>query len=113
MENKFDSEKVIEEFESLTKDAKRVQMETLKKILNENGEAEYLKKWNLDGKFDPETYSSCVPVVTHKDLEPYIQKIADGASYPVLTGKPITTITLRWIIILHLKIVCFFGVLVF
>ncbi|XP_076954538.1 jasmonoyl--L-amino acid synthetase JAR6-like [Bidens hawaiensis] len=94
MENKFDSEKVIEEFESLTKDAKRVQMETLKKILIENGEAEYLKKWNLDGKFDPETYSSCVPVVTHKDLEPYIQKIADGASYPVLTGKPITTITL-------------------
>ncbi|KAI7747649.1 hypothetical protein M8C21_032542 [Ambrosia artemisiifolia] len=94
MENKVDLEKVIEEFESLTKNAKRVQTETLKKILEENGEAEYLKKWNLDGKFDPKTYTSCVPVVTHKDLEPYIQKIADGASYPVLTGKPITNITL-------------------
>ncbi|KAI3731869.1 hypothetical protein L1987_63061 [Smallanthus sonchifolius] len=94
MENKFDSQKVIEEFESLTKDAKRVQIETLKKILKENGEAEYLQKWNLDGRFDTQTYSSCVPVVTHKDLEPYIQKIADGASHPVLTGKPITTITL-------------------
>ncbi|KAI3818527.1 hypothetical protein L1987_12336 [Smallanthus sonchifolius] len=94
MEIKFDSQKVIEEFESLTKDAKRVQIETLKKILKENGEAEYLQKWNLDGRFDPQTYSSCVPVVTHKDLEPYIQKIADGASHPVLTGKPITTITL-------------------
>ncbi|KAF5756948.1 putative GH3 family protein [Helianthus annuus] len=94
MEHKFDSEAVIQEFESLTKDAKRVQLETLKKILKENGEAEYLKKWNLNGKFDPQTYSSCVPLVTHKDLEPYIQKIADGASYPVLTGKPITTITL-------------------
>ncbi|MFS8022108.1 putative GH3 family protein [Helianthus anomalus] len=94
MEHKFDSEAVIQEFESLTKDAKRVQLETLKKILKENAEAEYLKKWNLNGKFDPQTYSSCVPLVTHKDLEPYIQKIADGASYPVLTGKPITTITL-------------------
>ncbi|XP_076907686.1 jasmonoyl--L-amino acid synthetase JAR6-like [Bidens hawaiensis] len=94
MENKFDSQSVIEEFESLTKDAKRVQIETLKKILKENGEAEYLKKWNLDARFDPQTYTSCVPVVTHKDLDPYIQKIADGASYPVLTGKPITTITL-------------------
>lgn len=95
MEKRFDSEIVIQEFESLTKDAKRVQIETLKKILTENGEAEYLKKWNLDGRFDPQSYSSCVPVVTHQDLDPYIQKIADGVSYPVLTGKPITTITLR------------------
>ncbi|KVH97281.1 GH3 auxin-responsive promoter [Cynara cardunculus var. scolymus] len=94
MDSRFASEKVIEEFESLTKNAKRVQIETLQKILKENGEAEYLKKWNLDGRFDPQTYSSCVPVVTHKDLEPYIQKIADGASHPVLTGKAITTITL-------------------
>ncbi|KAI3498238.1 hypothetical protein L1887_34008 [Cichorium endivia] len=94
MEKSFDSEKVIQEFESLTKDAKRVQCETLKKILTENGEAEYLKKWNLDGRFDPQSYSSCVPLVTHKDLDPYIQKIADGATHPVLTGKPITTITL-------------------
>ncbi|PWA78839.1 auxin-responsive GH3 family protein [Artemisia annua] len=92
--SKFDSEKVIEEFESLTKDAKRVQLETLERILKENCEAEYLKQWNLGGKFDPQTYSTCVPLVTHKDLDPYIQKIADGASYPVLTGKPITTITL-------------------
>lgn len=98
----FDSEKVIEEFESITKDAKRVQIETLKRILKENGEAEYLKKWNLDGKFDPQSYSTCVPVVTHKDFEPYIQKIADGASYPVLTGKPITTITLRYIFIIYM-----------
>ncbi|XP_076933929.1 jasmonoyl--L-amino acid synthetase JAR4-like [Bidens hawaiensis] len=94
MENKFDSQSVIEEFESLTKNAKTVQIETLKKILKDNCEAEYLKKWNLDGRFDPQTYTSCVPVVTHKDLDPYIQKIADGASYPVLTGNPITTITL-------------------
>nr|GEY65657.1 jasmonic acid-amido synthetase JAR1-like [Tanacetum cinerariifolium] len=92
--SKFDSEKVIEEFELLTKDAKRVQLETLERILKENCEAEYLKQWNLGGKLDPQTYSTCVPVVTHKDLDPYIQKIADGASYPVLTGKPITTITL-------------------
>ncbi|KAD4982738.1 hypothetical protein R6Q59_002365 [Mikania micrantha] len=94
METKFDSEKVIQEFESLTKDAKRVQIETLERILKENGEAEYLKKWNLDGRFEPQNYISSVPLVTHKDLQPYIQKIADGASYPVLTGKPITNITL-------------------
>ncbi|KAJ9556055.1 hypothetical protein OSB04_010669 [Centaurea solstitialis] len=94
MEKIFDGEQVIEEFEALTKDAKRVQTETLKKILEENCEAEYLKKWGVDGNTNPEAYSSFVPLVTHKDLEPYIQKIADGASYPVLTGIPITTLTL-------------------
>ncbi|KAL8208075.1 hypothetical protein R6Q57_007487 [Mikania cordata] len=94
MEKRFDPEEVIEEFEALTKDAKRVQIETLKKILKENGEAEYLKKWGLDGKTDPESYSSCVPLVTHKDLEPLIQQIANGAPHPILTGKPITTISL-------------------
>ncbi|KAJ0914372.1 putative GH3 family protein [Helianthus annuus] len=76
MEKGFDPEEVIEEFEALTKDAKRVQVETLKRILKEN------------------SYSTCVPLVTHKDLEPLIQQIADGATHPILTGKPITTITL-------------------
>ncbi|XP_071696599.1 jasmonoyl--L-amino acid synthetase JAR4-like [Rutidosis leptorrhynchoides] len=90
----FDPEKVIEEFEYLTKDAKRIQTETLRRILKENGEAEYLKKWGLNGKTDPESYSCCVPLVTHKDLEPLIQQIADGAPNPILTSKPITTITL-------------------
>ncbi|KAI3681831.1 hypothetical protein L6452_36636 [Arctium lappa] len=94
IEKGFDPEEVIEEFEGLTIDAKRVQIETLKKILKENGEAEYLKKWGLDGRIDPESYTSCVPVVTHKDLESLIQQIADGAPHPILTGKPITTITL-------------------
>ncbi|MFS7932239.1 putative GH3 family protein [Helianthus anomalus] len=93
-EKRFDPEEVIAEFEALTKDAKRVQVETLKKILKENSETEYLKKWGLDGKTDPESYCSCVPLVTHKDLEPLIQQIADGSPHPILTAKPITTITL-------------------
>lgn len=94
MEKEFDPEQVIKEFEDLTKNAKRVQTEILSKILNENCEAEYLKNCGLGGKTDPESYSSCVPLVTHKELEPLIQQIADGAPYPILTGKPITTITL-------------------
>ena len=95
MEKEFNTEEIIEEFESLTKDAERVQRDTLRKILKENGGTEYLQKWGLDGRTDPESYSSCVPLVTHKDLEPYIHRIADGDSSPILTGKPITTISLR------------------
>lgn len=91
---KFCLDSVIEEFESLTRDAGRVQRETLKKILEENGAAEYLQELGLGGRTDVGSFRSCVPLVTHKDLEPYIQRIVDGDHYPILTGKPVTSISL-------------------
>ncbi|XP_073027497.1 jasmonoyl--L-amino acid synthetase JAR4-like isoform X1 [Primulina eburnea] len=94
MEEIFDPELVIEEFEDLSNDAGKVQREALKKILEENGEAEYLCKWGLDARTDPESFIARVPLVNHKDLEPYIQRIADGETASILTGKPITTISL-------------------
>ncbi|KAI8022653.1 Jasmonoyl--L-amino acid synthetase JAR4 [Camellia lanceoleosa] len=85
---KFNPEEVIEEFEMLTKDAKRVQKDTLQKILEENGSTEYLKKWGLNGRTDHESFKAFVAFVTHKDLEPYIQRMVDGDTSPILTGKP-------------------------
>ncbi|RRT53969.1 hypothetical protein B296_00020139, partial [Ensete ventricosum] len=87
-------EGVIDEFEALTKDAGRTQRETLQKILEQNGEAEYLQKFGLGGRTDPESFKACIPLATHCDLEPYIQRIADGDTSPVLTGKPISSISL-------------------
>ncbi|KAA8516148.1 hypothetical protein F0562_019327 [Nyssa sinensis] len=92
--DKFDPEEIIEEFEASTMDAERVQRETLQKILEENGGAEYLRKWGLNGRTDPESFKACVPLVTHNDLESYIERIIDGDDSPILTGKPITTISL-------------------
>uniref|UniRef100_A0A5B6ZFP1 Putative Indole-3-acetic acid-amido synthetase GH3.5 isoform 1 n=1 Tax=Davidia involucrata TaxID=16924 RepID=A0A5B6ZFP1_DAVIN len=92
--DKFDTEEIIEEFEALTLDAENVQRETLKKILEENGDTEYLRKWGLNGRTDPKSFKACVPLVTHKDLEPYIHRITDGDDSPILTGKPIPTISL-------------------
>ncbi|KAE8726739.1 Jasmonic acid-amido synthetase JAR1 [Hibiscus syriacus] len=90
----LDVEKVIRDFEAMTKDAENVQRETLKLILEENGCAEYLQNLGLNGRTDPESFKACVPLVTHKDLEPYIQRVVDGAFPLILTGKPITTISL-------------------
>lgn len=105
----FNGVKVIEEFEAMTKDAERVQRESLKKILEENGSAEYLQKLGLNGRTDPESYKSCVPIVTHKDLETCIHRIADGDSSPILTGKPITTISLRCLsIFIYFASFCYF-----
>lgn len=85
---------VIEEFEAMTIDAGRVQKETLKRILRENSNSEYLQSLGLAGRTDLESFRACVPIVTHKDLERYIQRIADGDSAPILTGTPINTISL-------------------
>ncbi|KAL5989221.1 hypothetical protein ACLOJK_010111 [Asimina triloba] len=88
-------ERVIDEFEAMTKDAGRVQVETLGRILEENSSAEYLQTLGLNGRTDMQSFKSCVPLATHKDFDPYIQRIADGELSPILTGKPITTLSLR------------------
>ncbi|KEH24621.1 indole-3-acetic acid-amido synthetase [Medicago truncatula] len=90
----FNMDKVIEEFELMTKDAERVQRETLKRILEVNASAEYLQNFGLDGRTDLESFKSCIPLATHKDLEPFINRILDGDDSPILTGKPITTMSL-------------------
>ncbi|KAF1889328.1 hypothetical protein Lal_00024651 [Lupinus albus] len=96
MENQEEyTDKVIEEFEVLTKDAERVQREVLKSILEENASAEYLQSLGLNGRTDPESFKACVPLVTHDDLLPYINRIFDGENSPILTGKPITAMSFR------------------
>ncbi|OIW02325.1 hypothetical protein TanjilG_11219 [Lupinus angustifolius] len=82
--------KVIEEFEAVSKDAERVQRETLKSILEDNASAEYLLSLGLNGRTDPESFKACVPLVTHEDLEPYINRILAGEKSSILTRKPIT-----------------------
>ncbi|XP_004516415.1 jasmonoyl--L-amino acid synthetase JAR6-like [Cicer arietinum] len=90
----FDMKKVIDNFERITKDAENVQKETLKRILEENASAEYLQKLGLNGRTDPDSFKSCVPLVTHKDLEPYINRIVDGELSSIFTAKPITSFSL-------------------
>lgn len=97
MEELFNGEKVIEEFETMTKDAERVQRETLKKILEENETAEYLRNLNLNGRTDPQSFKTCVPVVSHEDIEPYILRIANKEDNSnILTAKPFSSITTRY-----------------
>ncbi|CAD6240613.1 unnamed protein product [Miscanthus lutarioriparius] len=87
-------EEVIAEFDRLTRNAATVQRETLRRILDENAAVEYLQRHGLAGRTDPDTFRACVPLATHDDLEPYIARVADGDTSPVLTAKPITSISL-------------------
>ncbi|VFQ72989.1 unnamed protein product [Cuscuta campestris] len=90
----FNVEEVVEVLESLTRDAGKVQEETLRRILEENKETEYLQKWGLNGRTDPVSFKASVPLVLHMDLDPYIQRIADGDASPVLTSKPVTAMSM-------------------
>lgn len=88
-------EQVISDFEAITRDAEIVQREILKEILERNSGTEYLQKYNLNGRIDdPQHFKACVPLVTHGQLEPYIQRIADGDTSPILTTDPISVLSL-------------------
>ncbi|XWS63378.1 hypothetical protein CRYUN_Cryun06bG0091900 [Craigia yunnanensis] len=92
---------IITWFDSASEKAAMVQRETLGRILELNYGVEYLKKWFGDIKIQEmdacaleSLYTSLVPLASHADLEPFIQRIADGDTAPILTQQPITTISL-------------------
>ncbi|MBA0860738.1 hypothetical protein Goshw_020671, partial [Gossypium schwendimanii] len=62
-------EKLIGDFEVMTKDAENVQRETLKMILEENGCAEYLQNMGLNGRTDPESFKACVPLFIYSSKQ--------------------------------------------
>lgn len=100
--NSNEDEEIISWFEDIAFKAACVQTQTLHRILEQNFGVEYLKKWLGNLKIQDiepcaleSLYTSLVPLVSHADLEPYIQRIADGDPSPLLTQEPITTLSLR------------------
>ncbi|MED6225117.1 hypothetical protein PIB30_090631 [Stylosanthes scabra] len=92
---------VIEWFEQVSKNGGSVQTEILSQILKQNHGAEYLKKWlgyhniqEMDSSALESLFTSVVPISSHEDFEPFIQRIADGDTNPLLTQQPITTLSL-------------------
>ncbi|XP_068663082.1 jasmonoyl--L-amino acid synthetase JAR6-like [Aristolochia californica] len=84
---------LVEDFEAETEDAERVQRETLEKILEENEGTEYLKRFGLNGRRDEETFRTCVPLASHQDFLPHVQRIADGDASPILAAKTFTALS--------------------
>ncbi|MCO5591472.1 hypothetical protein L7F22_045455 [Adiantum nelumboides] len=86
---------IISDFEQETINAAAVQTKVLTEILRHNAQTEYLHEvCGLDGRTDVHSFKQRVPVVTHSDLKPYIDRIAEGDRTPVLTAEPIKTLSL-------------------
>ncbi|KAJ9562422.1 hypothetical protein OSB04_007582 [Centaurea solstitialis] len=82
--------KALHFIEEMTKNCDAVQENVLSEILSQNAGTEYLQKWGLAGETDRKTFKEKVPVITYEDLQPYIQRIANGDRSPILSSHPIS-----------------------
>ncbi|KAK3032884.1 hypothetical protein RJ639_034932 [Escallonia herrerae] len=82
--------KALEFIEDMTKNVDSVQEKVLAEILSQNAESEYLGRFELKGATNRDAFKSKVPVVTYEDLQPDIQRIANGDRSPILSSRPIS-----------------------
>ena len=87
--------KALQFIEEMTRNADSVQERVLAEILSRNGETEYLKRFKLDGSTDRETFKSKIPVIKYEDLQPEIQRIANGDRSAILSAHPISEFLTR------------------
>lgn len=85
----------LEYIEEVTSNADVIQEKVLAQILSRSAHAEYLQRHGLDGRTDRNTFKKIMPVVTYEDLKPYIDRIANGDTSPILCSKPISEFLTR------------------
>lgn len=88
--------KALEFIEEMTRNPDSVQERVLCEILSQNAETEYLQRFGLNGATDRETFKSKIPVVKYEDLQPEIQRIANGDRSPILSSHPISEFLTRY-----------------
>ncbi|KAJ0052064.1 hypothetical protein Pint_01005 [Pistacia integerrima] len=84
----YKGEEALKEIEKLTSKADEVQNMILKEILTQNVETEYMKKY-MKGSKDVSEFKRCIPVITYKNIYPYIRRISNGEDSSLITGRPI------------------------
>ncbi|XP_020237985.1 indole-3-acetic acid-amido synthetase GH3.5 [Cajanus cajan] len=84
------NKKILDFIEDVTANADQVQQNVLGEILSRNANVEYLRRHRLNGQTDRDTFKKLLPVITYEDVQPDINRIANGDTSPILTSKPIT-----------------------
>ncbi|KAF8074386.1 hypothetical protein N665_1107s0024 [Sinapis alba] len=87
----YKGDNALKELERITSKAAEVQYNILCGILEQNKDTQYLSKY-MKGSSDVMEFKRSVPVITYKDVCPYIQRIANGEDSTLITGHPITEI---------------------
>ena len=89
-------EEVEKELEEMTRDARAVQLETLRRILERSADSEYLQRHGMNGRTDEASFKACVPVITFADIETDVDRIANGDASAILCADPISSFALRF-----------------
>ncbi|KAJ0246195.1 Indole-3-acetic acid-amido synthetase [Hirschfeldia incana] len=76
--------------EEVTSNVDDVQRRVLEEILSRNADVEYLKRHGLVGRTDRKTFKHVMPVVTYEDIQPEINRIANGDTSKILCSSPIS-----------------------
>lgn len=87
--------KALQFIEEMTRNVDSVQEKVLAEILSRNDNAEYLQRFKLRGGTDRDTFKSKVPVVTYEEIQPDIQRIANGDRSPIFSSHPISEFLTR------------------
>ncbi|KAI8532702.1 hypothetical protein RHMOL_Rhmol11G0234000 [Rhododendron molle] len=82
--------KALRFIEEMTRNADSVQEKVLGEILSRNAKTEYLQRFKLFGATDRESFKSTIPMVSYEDLQPDIQRIANGDRSAILSAHPIS-----------------------
>ncbi|XVF77692.1 hypothetical protein PTKIN_Ptkin14bG0067300 [Pterospermum kingtungense] len=84
------NKKTLEFIEDVTSNADEVQKKVLEEILTRNAHVEYLQTHGLNGHTDTETFKRVMPVIAYEDIQPHIDRIANGDTSPILCSNPIS-----------------------
>ncbi|KAL1544306.1 putative indole-3-acetic acid-amido synthetase GH3.1 [Salvia divinorum] len=82
--------KALQFIEEMTRNVDGIQEHVLAQILSQNSETEYLKGFHLAGATHREAFKSKIPIVAYEDIQPLIQRIANGDRSPILSARPIS-----------------------
>jgi auxin responsive GH3 family protein len=90
------NKKVLQFIEDVTANADEVQKRVLAEILSRNASVEYLQRHGLNSHTDRETFKKVMPVITYEDIQPDINRIANGDTSPILCSNPISEFLTRY-----------------
>ena len=82
--------RVVEEVTEQCKDPMRVNTELLMRILNENKDTEYGKKYGFSDIHSIKEYQEKVPVTRYDDYAPFITRMVKKGEQNILCASPIT-----------------------
>ncbi len=77
------------EFAIAARDPEKAQRARLRDILGRNAGTEYARKYGFDGQTSPTEFASRAPLITHRELAPWVDRLMNGERNLLTTEAPL------------------------